>query len=128
LIKSKQVLFISLQFQIPSEGTFTVLVFNFLSAFQNRFNYVRMHHLPFLFSFYSLQFQIVLSTVTMHALETMFASISLQFQIVSNCIRVYALETLISFFLCSSTSFQIASECMKVQIYPEYRTEGFNYL
>ena len=78
-------------------------------------NTVRMHHLQSLFSFYSQQFQIVLSTVTMHALETLFPSFSLQFQIVSNYIRVHALETLFSFLLCSSKSFEILSECMKVQ-------------
>ena len=69
------------------------------STFPNRFKYRQNAHLPSLFSFYSLQFQIVSITVTMHALETMIPPISLQFQIVSNYIRIHALETLSSFFL-----------------------------
>ena len=51
-----------------------------------------------LFSFFSLQFQIISNTVRMHALETLFSKFSLQFQIVSNSTRMYALETLFNFF------------------------------
>ena len=70
----------------------------FSLPFENVSNIVRIHHLPSLFSFFSLQFQI-LNTVTMHALETLFLYMSLQFQIVSNTIRIHALDTLFSFFL-----------------------------
>ena len=89
LIKSKHVLFFSLQFQLPSECTILSLISYFSLQFQIISNTIRMHNLPSLFSFYSLQFQIGLSTVTMHALETLLTSISLQFKIVSNTVRMY---------------------------------------
>ena len=124
----------SLHFKYRQNAPFTVHVFIFTLQFQIVSNTVRMHHLPFLFtfffcisktfqipsectiyhhfSFYSQKLQIFLNTVTMHALETLFSSISLQFQIVSKTMRVHALETLFYFF---SLQFQILSECMKVQ-------------
>ena len=109
------------QFQIVSNNACVrYIVFNYFSEVRNRFKYchntcfrrtlfsfislqfqivsdtTRMHAIQKLFSFFSLQFQIVSNTVRAHALKTMFLKKSLQFQIVSNNIRMHALETLFS--------------------------------
>ena len=109
LIKSKHILFFSLQFRI-----------------------VRMHALDTLFSSISLQFRIVSNTIRMHALETL---CSLFFSAVPNrqnaCFRYIVFiyfsavpnrfkyhqnacfrDIVFIVFLCSSEMFQIPSGCM----------------
>ena len=126
----------SKSFKIPSECMLQRhFVFIYFSAVLNRFKYhqyecfkrnnvlyfplhfqivsntVRMHHLPSLFSFFSLQFQI-LYTVRMHALDPLFSIFlcsSKSFQILSErMLQIHSFHL----FLCSSESFQIRSECM----------------
>ena len=64
-----------MQFQIVSNGArsnacFRDIIFKNISVVVNRFKYYRMHALETLFSFVSLQFQLVSNTIRIHALET----------------------------------------------------------
>ena len=71
-----------------------------------------MHHLPSLFSNFSLQFQIVPKTVPMHALPSLFSKVSLQFQnIVLNNVRRHTGIATMIFSYFSFKPFQIPSQC-----------------
>ena len=114
----------SISFQMPSKSPFTVSVLNFFSAVPNS---QRMHHLASLFSYFSLQFQIVSNAVSITVYRLCFQHFlcsfkpslclrfSLQFRIVSNAVRMHRLPSL---FLFVSLQFLIVVHTVRMNHLP----------